>query len=109
LSGREHGGIEDCDFTEARLDGCRFHGGDPRTLRYPRWPCFTFLDPIGRSRELNSIKWPGRFGSIVVEDLHAHPPSTKALTFHAPSVAKQFETIPEELKAVIEKFDFIVF
>src|SRR5688500_19043058 len=44
----QHGSIEDCDFTEARLDGCRFHGCDPATLRFPKWPCFTFLDPIGR-------------------------------------------------------------
>src|SRR5690242_2221539 len=39
LPGRENGGIEDCDFTEARLTSCRFHGCDTRTLRFPRWPC----------------------------------------------------------------------
>ncbi|HEX8438913.1 hypothetical protein [Archangium sp.] len=108
-SGRENGGIEDCDFTEARLDGCRFHGCDPRTLRFPDWPCFTILDPIERSRELSSIQWPGRFGRIVVEDLHDQPPSTKAMTFFAPDQAKRYETTAEALKTVIEKFDFIVY
>jgi hypothetical protein len=105
----QHGSIEDCDFSEARLDGCRFHGCDPGTLRFPKWPCFTFLDPIGRSRELNSVQWPGRFGRIVVEDLYDQPPSTKALTYFAPAEAKRYDTTPEELRAVIEQFDCIVF
>ena len=107
LPGREHGGIEDCDFSEALLQGCRFHGCDTRTLRFPRWPCFTLLDPIGRSQELNSVTWPGRM-EIVMGILSTEPPSTVALTYHAPSLAKRFGTTPEELKAVIEKFDCIV-
>jgi hypothetical protein len=108
-TGWEHGAIEDCDFSEAQLDGCRFHGCDPATLRFPKWPCFTFLDPIGRSRELNSVQWPGRVGPVVIESLYKQPPSTVALTEHALSVAKQFDTTPEALRAVIEKFDCIVY
>ncbi|WNG23261.1 hypothetical protein F0U62_03840 [Cystobacter fuscus] len=103
------GALEDCDFTEARLAGCRFHGCDINTLRFPRWPCFTFLDPIGRARELRSVKWPGSFGEVVVDNLHTHPASTKALTYYAPSAAERFETTPEELRAVIEKFDCIAY
>jgi uncharacterized protein YjbI with pentapeptide repeats len=104
----QQGAIKDCDFSEARLDGCRFHGCDPRTLRFPLWPCFTFLDPLGNSRALNRVQWPGRFGRVIVEDLHMDPPSTVALTYHAPSVAKRLGTTAEELKAVIEKFDCIL-
>jgi hypothetical protein len=103
------GSIEDCDFTEARLDGCRFMGSDPSSLRFPKWPCFTFLDPIGRSQELNSVEWPGRFGRIVVKKLHTQPDATRALTYHAPSIAKELETSPEALRAVIERFDCIVY
>jgi hypothetical protein len=109
LPGYQHGSIEDCDFTEARLDGCRFHGCDPATLRFPKWPCFTFLDPIGRSRELNSVQWPGRVGPIVIESLYKQPPSTVALTEHALSVAKQFDTTPEALRAIIERFNCIAY
>ncbi|QRK11187.1 hypothetical protein JQX13_14590 [Archangium violaceum] len=105
----QHGSIEDCDFTEARLDACRIMGSDPATLRFPRWPCFTILDPIGRSRELNSVQWPGRFGRVIIEDLHTEPVPTRALTYHAPSVAERMETTAEELRAVIEKFDCIVY
>jgi hypothetical protein len=101
--------IEDCDFSEARLDACRFHGDDPRTLRFPKWPCFTFLDPIGRAPELRRGKWPGRFGRVVVDDLHNQPPSTVALTKYAPAVAKKLETTPEELRAVIEQFDCFLY
>jgi len=106
--GWEHGTIEDCDFTEARLNASRFMGCDPRTLRFPRWPCFTIVDPIGRSRELNRVDWPDLFGRVIVKHLHTEPPPTVAVTYHAPTVAKQLETTPEELRAVIEKFDCIV-
>ncbi|HZH78932.1 MAG TPA: hypothetical protein VEY88_23090 [Archangium sp.] len=109
LEGRENGGIEECDFSEARLDGCRFHGCDPRTLRFPTWPCFTFLDPIGRSRELNSVQWPGSFRPIVVEGPYPDPPSTMAVTCFAPTEAKRHDATPEAFKALIEKFDCIVY
>jgi hypothetical protein len=105
----QQGSIENCDFSEARLDGCRIMGSDPATLLFPKWPCFTFLDPLGRAPELRNVKWPGSFGDIVVDSLHTHPASTKALTYYAPSAAERFETTPEELRAVIEKFDCIVF
>jgi len=108
LPGRENGGIEDCDFTEARLQGCRFHGCDMRTIRLPPWPCFTILDPIGRSQELNNLEWPGR-SHIIVGSTHMDPPSTVAYTYHAPTVAKRYGTTPEELKAVFEKLDFVVY
>ncbi|HLM44136.1 MAG TPA: hypothetical protein VK458_09720 [Myxococcaceae bacterium] len=105
----QHGSIEDCDFTEACLDGCRFMGCDPATLRFPKWPCFTFLEPIGRSRELNSIQWPGSFRPIVVDGPYRDPPSTRAVTCFAPTEAKRNDTTPEEFKAIIEKFDCILY
>ncbi|HLM47943.1 MAG TPA: pentapeptide repeat-containing protein [Myxococcaceae bacterium] len=103
------GSIEDCDFTEVRLDGCRFMGCDPATLRFPKWPCFTFIDPIGRAAELRGARWPELFGGVVIDKLHKQPPRTSALTEHAPTVAKQLDTTPEELKAIIEEFDCIVY
>jgi hypothetical protein len=107
--GWEHGAIEDCDFTEARLNACRFMGCDPATIRFPRWPCFTILDPIARAPELRSVKWPDLFGRVVVQELHNEPPPTVAVSYHAPTVARQLETTPEELRAVIEKLDCIVY
>jgi hypothetical protein len=105
----QHGSIEDCDLTEARLDGCRIMGCDPATIRFPKWPCFTILDPIRRAPELRSVKWPGIFGDVIVEHLHTQPAPTRTVTLFAPAAAKRFETTEEELRAVIEKFDCIIY
>ncbi|QRK10281.1 hypothetical protein JQX13_09400 [Archangium violaceum] len=104
----EHGAVEDCDFSETRLDLCRFQSCDPRTLRLPRWPCFTILDPLGRGRELTSASWPGSFSPVTLEGPYKELPTTVALSFYAPAEARRCETTEEELKAAIERFDFIV-
>jgi hypothetical protein len=109
------GSIEDCDFSEARLDHCRFHGDDPRSLRFPKWPGFTILDPIRRVAELRDLAWPERFGSSLLSLLDQspekrikHPRSTMALSFYAPVEAKQSGATEEAFKAAIAKCDFIV-
>jgi hypothetical protein len=107
--GWENGSIEDCDFTEARLHSCRFHGCDTRTLRFPSWPCFTILDPIRRGPELAAMDWPGDIGSITMKGHAREPPSTVAVTWFAPLLAKQSGTTPEAIKAVIEKCEGIVY
>jgi hypothetical protein len=109
LPGYQFGSIEDCDFTEARLDACRIMDSDPATIRFPKWPCFTILDPIGRAPELSGLTWPGPLGELIREMLPKHPPRTRALTYYAPSAARLVETTPEEIRAVIEKFDGIVY
>jgi hypothetical protein len=101
----QDGAIEDCDFSEAHLNYCRFIGCDMRTLRLPRWPYFSFLEPLRHAEELRRVPWPGRFGDIIVDNLHQNPTATKALTYNAPFIAKRFDTTPEALKTVIEKFD----
>jgi len=105
----EEASISDCDFTGARLDCCRFHRCDTRTLKLPRWPCFTILDPIGNNWKLRSVEWPGTFGRITIDNLRHGPVSTVAVSFHAPSIAKRHETTAEALRAVIEKFDCIIY
>jgi hypothetical protein len=105
----ERATIKDCDFTEARLDGCRFHGCDPATLRFPKWPCFTILDPIARSDELNRIRWPGRFRPVFVEGQYRDPPSTRAVTFFAPAEAKRSRCTEEELKAAIDMCEGVIY
>ena len=110
------GAIEDCDFTEARLDACRFHGDNPRTLRFPKWPCFTLLDPIRRADELRNLPWPDRFGRSLVSLLDQspekrikHPRSTMALSYYAPVEAKRSGTTEEAFKSAIAGCDFIVY
>jgi hypothetical protein len=102
------GGIEDCDFSEARLDACRFYDCDMSTIRLPRWPCFTLLDPVRRAAELGRVEWPGLFGPVVIEGLAEQEESVVALTYHAPSVAERLDTTAEELRAVLERLSGVV-
>ena len=46
-------------------------------------------------------------GDVIIEDLARQPARTKAVTLYAPIIAERLETTPEELRAVIEKFDCI--
>lgn len=96
------GSIEDCDFTGAQLDGCRFMSCDVSTLRLPRWPCFTFLEPSKRSQELSRLPWPSslRFMSTTFEWC---PPNTSAVTFFAPTLVKKYNASEAELRAMLEQ------
>jgi len=105
----QFGSIKDCDFSEARLDACRIMGCNPATLRFPKWPYFTILDPIRRAAELREVKWPGLVGDVIMDELHTHPSPTKALTYSASILAERLETTIEDIRAVIEKFDCIVY
>jgi len=103
------GSIEDCDFSEAQLDGCRFHGCDMRTIKLPRWPCFTILDPIRRSQELMGKPWPGTVGPVTISMHATEPPSTVAVTWSASVLAKECRTTPEAIMAVLETCEGVVY
>ena len=96
------GGIEDCDFSEAQLHGVAFFNCDMTTIRLPRWPCFTFLDPLRHVAELRQHAWPGLVGKATVEAVCESPVGTVAVTWHAPTVAEKMETTVEELRAALE-------
>lgn len=101
------GGIEDCDFSEARLDGCRFFNCDMRTIRLPRWPCFTFLDARRHAAELVQHQWPGFFGSVIKVVCDA-PEGTVASAWHAPTVAETMNTTVQEVRAALEGVPWVV-
>ncbi len=96
------GGIEDCDFSEAQLQGCSFFNCDMRTIRLPRWPCVTFLDPLRHAAELRRHAWPGLVGRTTIEAVCESPTGTVAVTWHAPTVAEKKDTTVEELRAALE-------
>jgi hypothetical protein len=101
----EEGSVQNCDFSAARLDECRFLGCDVTTLRFPRWPCFTILHPYARHRELAKYPWPGDIGRIDAGFWAKTPATTVAMTYSAPDLAKRSGTTPEAIKAVLEKLD----
>ncbi|HEX8706238.1 MAG TPA: hypothetical protein VF815_45810 [Myxococcaceae bacterium] len=102
------GGIEDCDFSATELTGCRFVGCDVKTLRLPRWPCFTILKPYQRRAELSAVAWPGEL-DIMVESFSMYPETTEAVTFSAPILAKEMSTTEAAIKAVLQKLDGVEF
>jgi hypothetical protein len=55
------------------------------------------------------MEWPGDIGSITMEGHAREPPSTVAVTWFAPVLAKENGTTPEAIKAVIEKCEGIVY
>lgn len=101
------GAVEDCDFTEAILDACRFIGCDTRSLRFPLWPCFTLLNPYQRQHELATFAWPGDVR--IAMDFSRGPESTVAVTYLATSLAKQFDTTTDAIKSAIEKLDDVIY
>jgi len=105
---RTLGGIEDCDFSEARLNGCRFFNCDMRTIRLPRWPCFTFVDTRRHAAALRQLAWPGLVGQVTIEVVCDAPEGTVASTWHAPTVAENLDTTVEELRAALERAPGIV-
>jgi hypothetical protein len=104
----EHGGIANCDFSEARLDLCSFHGCDMRTIQLPKWPCFTILEPLKHGPELLSVPWPGDFFPVILQGPRKERSDRAALTFYAPAEAKRSGVTLDAFKAAVERFDFIV-
>ena len=70
---------------------------------------FTILDPVRWSRELVTMEWPGDIGSVTIKGHARYPPSSVAVTWCAPILAKDSGTTPEAIKAVIEKCEGIVY
>jgi hypothetical protein len=101
------GGIDGCDFTNSVLDGCRFLDCDAATLRFPRWPCFTILDPVGNLEKMGAKPWPARTGAIL-KPFSIYPARTAAVTKYAPEVIKMLGGSLEELRAVLEQFDNVI-
>jgi hypothetical protein len=100
----ERGSIEDCDFTAAQLDACRFVDCDVSTLKFPPWPCFTLLDPVRRKRELLAAPWPDAL-RITVKSFVDSPPETVAVTYSATALTKRKATTEEAIRAVLNKLD----
>ncbi len=101
------GGIEDCDFSAARLHGCRFSNCDMRTLQLPRWPCFTLMNPREHAQALGRLEWPGQFG-LVIAGLATAIEGSVAETWHAPTLAEKLGTTPEALRTALERVPCVV-
>ncbi len=78
----EAGAAESLDFSNAILDLCRVQGVPTQSFAWPKWPCFTVLDPKAHMREIVPpfAPWFSEMGEA--------PPRISAICMHAPGVLK---------------------
>ncbi|MFM2057812.1 MAG: hypothetical protein RLY71_2197 [Pseudomonadota bacterium] len=103
----DFGTVEDCDFTEAMLDGCRFVNTDVSTLKLPRYEHAVLIEPYKRAADVAPIAWPGHLGQYM-KICTDKPESFKALVIHIPSLARLVKCTEDEVKAALEKFGGVV-
>lgn len=98
-----NGGIERCDFSNAVLDACRIFGCEPDSVVFPRWPCFTLINPCDRLEEMKGALWPGELGTWV-RSFSFFPHTTVALTEYAPNLMKRYKVTEQELVQSLARF-----
>jgi hypothetical protein len=97
------GDIDNCDFTEATLDGCRFFNVAVSTLRFPAWPHVVLHDFAKRAQDVAAMTWPGELGRYM-RICADQPASVKASVIHVPSFAKLVACTEEQVRKAFEKF-----
>lgn len=97
----QNSSIANANFANARLDGCRFLNCDARTILFPRWPCFTIIDPSAARQFVMLQAWPGRLGGVL--DLYTdQDPECMAITGDAERIAKKYGLSLLDLKKSLE-------
>jgi hypothetical protein len=94
------GGIKECDFSGAVLDGCRFVGCDIDSIVLPTWPCFAVLHPHAHQREMGAIRWPGD-AQFWFAGLSRASPTTVAVVGEAHAVVGNSGGSVEELREAL--------
>ncbi|HVX91238.1 MAG TPA: hypothetical protein VHC20_06485 [Candidatus Paceibacterota bacterium] len=102
----DFGGIENCDFTDATLDGCRFFNVDASTLRLPEWPHVVLHDFNQRAHDVAATTWPGKLGQYM-RICADQPESLKVSVIHVPSIAGLVACTEEEIREAFKKFGLV--
>lgn len=103
-----NGAIENCDFSDSILEGCRIMGSLPDTLVFPRWPCFVVLHPFRFRDAIQSVDWPTElqvWASVLVDT----PETTTASIDHAPSICKEFKCDERVLRSALANLSNVKF
>ncbi len=99
--------IKDCDFSETILDGCRFMNCSPCSIVFPKWPCFTVVLPIERTKDILSVNWPDDLG-IFMEVIADSPLGTTASTGHARSLVRRLGGREEDFKELLKELGGVI-
>jgi len=97
----EKSSIADCDFSEARLEGCRFLNCDMDTIELPRWPCFTIVGLADARDFVLGYQWPGKVG-ITLDVYTDNDPECVAICGDAEQMAKASGIVLEHLRASLQ-------
>lgn len=97
----EKSSITDCDFSAARLDGCRFLNCDIDTIVLPRWPCFTIVGLADARDFVLGYQWPGKVG-IALDVYTDNDPECLAICGDAQRMAKASGIVLEHMRASLQ-------
>ncbi len=100
----KNGGLVECDFSSAILDGCRFFSVDLTTLRLPPWPCITFQAPNSVSRRLKEARFSAgteRWRAVTQMVFESLPAEVTGVVDYFPTIAKTYEMSEAELREAL--------
>ncbi|HEX9982629.1 MAG TPA: hypothetical protein VGF69_05165 [Thermoanaerobaculia bacterium] len=101
------GELVDADFSAAELYGCRFLNVDVSRIHFPRWPCFTIVDPANAGA-LREQPWPDSRYEVLVDITLTPARGTVAVSWHAPTLVKKMGGTEEELRRLLEPLPFVI-
>lgn len=106
LAQLKYGCVEDCDFTDATLDGCRFLNVSIENIRLAPWPQFILPYP-GRAIKVDSSGMSTGIRRFL--EVCARNPITQvtAVTDDAFTLCKYLKVTEEELKAVLHAIETV--
>lgn len=101
----EYGGINQCDFSDAILEGCRFFDCDVTTIVFPKWPCFTLLDPYSDDNlvQMASFDWPSHLGTWMRSYTSFPAPTGTAAITECATQLTRFGVSEEEIKTAVTR------
>lgn len=104
------GSISNCNFENAILHGCRFWNCDISKMKFPCWPCFTFIEPLRHRETLEAVLWTAdqQFSIDFILDPEVNK-GLSAACYYAPEFVKDDGGSEEELKDKLAALEFVLF
>lgn len=93
--------VADCDFSDAKLDGCRFLHCDVDIIKFPKWPGFTLTHPAAARDFVLARQWPAKVGMIL--DIYTDTdPECVAISGDGARIAKKAGISTAELRDLLQ-------
>jgi len=104
---RIEGSIEDCDFTKATLHLSSFNDCDMTSIKLPRWPCFTVLEPKRNKKKWLALPLPEEI-CYLQETICETDES--AITLHWPTIAKEerIDVSPDAVRQLLAAKKYVI-